>query len=143
MQSQWKNVSCNHVTPHRPILTRIGSIDSTLSFKDNRFICSRRRNALAPYWQCRAYCRHSSNCIKVKMTIKQKPGCLSERVPVTIYVSGRYTHADGIDNNDDEDVRLLPNIGDNCPATVELQQLRHSVKVASRRQKITTEHSVT
>jgi hypothetical protein len=54
------------------------------------------------------YCRHSPNCIKVKMTTQNKPTRNADREPVTIYVYGRCTHAEGIGDNDDENVRLLP-----------------------------------
>lgn len=78
-----------------------------LSFKDNRFRRSCRRQSTTPYWQCRAYCRHNPECIKVKMAIRDQPLNDAQRIPVEIVISGRCTHANGQDEN--SNVRLLPN----------------------------------
>ncbi len=79
-----------------------------MSFKDNRFRQNSRSSA--PYWKCRAYCRHNrKNCITIKMTITKEPRQGTVTIPVNVYVSGRCTHPDGVDNSDDDDGHLLPN----------------------------------
>jgi hypothetical protein len=79
-----------------------------ISFKDNKF----RRNdkSSAPYWQCRAYCRHNRlSCIKIRMTITKEPHRRSNTIPLNVYISGRFTHADSVESLINDDGYLLPN----------------------------------
>lgn len=65
---------------------------------------------MSPYWQCRAYCRHDSRCIKVRMSIRNEPRSSDDRIPVKVIIEGRCTHVNGENQlNAVSDVRLLPN----------------------------------